>query len=470
MKTNLLIKNIMIFVCLVGCKIIVNANGDPVISYSSVIKAGNPVPRQIADVQIVREDLYIQPVGLYTNVKVEYTLFNKSNQDYNNIDYGFPIDYKGTNKAGFTGDYISESLCEIGWSEQNIKNVAFFVDGNSLQSSASDTIVEVPKKVYNEEIDSVVFTDGISRRWYYTRFQIKSRKTVKLTVIYSLYNSYNTSLYSFASSVLNRYFPYRINFNYDFSPAKYWGDGTIKNFNVILDMNLLKPLSKDSKVIINGLSLQQQGNLMLYSSNNFNLRNAKPLQITFSNQGQLPSFYELSNKRIDESKFRIRVCGENKAYPAFNLTDMNLETVWVSDKDIVGDSIVITMKNPHYVSDILLFNGYQKSESLWEQNGKLTKIKVEVKWVDDRLNNYNNEQIISLEPAMQKYEWSELGIGIFRHPMIINLTHIYSLPLFVENDCKYDSRVRKIKITFLATKPGVKYKDICVSELVLLGI
>lgn len=449
---------------------LVFANGDPVIHYSSILKAGNPIPRKITDIQIVKENLYIQPDGIYTHVKVEYVLYNKSDKDYTDIDYGFPIDYTGTTKWGFEGDYYSESLYEIGWSEQNIKNVAFFLDGKYLPNSSSDTIVDAPRMEYNEEIDSTVLTTGISRKWYYTHLQIKSKKSSKLTVTYSLYNSRSTALYLFGGSILNKYFPGRIQFNYDFSPAQHWGDGTIDDFTVKVDLNMLKSYQDGFKNSITGLLFVRNGNVLTFHSNNFQLKKSKPLQISFSHQGQLPSLYELANQRIDNDKFSVKACGENRAYPVSNLTDMNLETAWVSDKDIVGDSIVITMKKPIYVTDILLYNGYQKSEILWMQNGMLSEIKVDVTWADKELNSYKIISNISLEPAKQKYEWTELGIDQFKHPMIINLTQIYLLPPFWTESNRFDSRIKKIKITFLRTVAGKKYKDICVSELILLGM
>ena len=448
----------------------VYANGDPVIHYSSVVKAGNPVARKIQDVQLVKEALYIQPEGLYTNVRVEYVLYNKSDKDYTDIDYGFPIDYTQKGKTGFEGDDISESIYEIGWAEHNIKNVAFFADGQSLQYSASDSIVKTPRKEYNKEMGDIVWNDGISRRWYYTHFQIKSKQSVKLTVIYSLYNSYTIALYAFHSSLLNRYFPYQLLFNYDFSPAQHWGDGTISDFTVTVDMNLLKLIPGSRQNRIEGLQFIQDGNIMTYHSDHFQLKHSKPLQIRFFYQGKLPSFYELANSRIDPSRYRLAVCGENPDYPASNLTDMNIETVWVSDRNIVGDSIVITMKKPIYITDMLLFNGNQKSESLWKQNGKLTKIKVDITMVDKELNSDRESTIISFDPKEQQYSYEMLDIGLFRHPMIINLTETYLLPLFADRKNKYDARIKKVKITILGTTPGTKYKDICVSEIMLLDI
>ncbi len=43
------------------------ANGDPVMRYSSLIGSSNPVPREITDIQILREELYIRP-GKYSHV------------------------------------------------------------------------------------------------------------------------------------------------------------------------------------------------------------------------------------------------------------------------------------------------------------------------------------------------------------------------------------------------------------------
>lgn len=70
------------------------ANGDPVMQYSSLIGSSNPAPREITDIQILREELYIHPEK-YSQIVVKYLLYNGSDKDYTDIDYGFPVDYLG---------------------------------------------------------------------------------------------------------------------------------------------------------------------------------------------------------------------------------------------------------------------------------------------------------------------------------------------------------------------------------------
>ena len=89
----------------------IQANGDPVIRFSSINRVGNPAPRPIKDIQILKEHLLIQPRGEYTHVEVEYILHNHSNKNYKLIDYGFPIDYQGESESTyFIPDYITESI------------------------------------------------------------------------------------------------------------------------------------------------------------------------------------------------------------------------------------------------------------------------------------------------------------------------------------------------------------------------
>lgn len=452
------------------CTQLIYANGDPVVQHSSVIKAGNPIPKTITDIQIVKENLYVQPTGIYTNVKVEYVLNNCSDNDHNSINYGFPVDYSGSGMNGFVGDYVSESIYQSGWADYNIKNIAFFINGKSLDYSSSDSIVTPSKKEYNEDFEDTITTEPVSRRWYYTHFQIKKKSITTLTITYTLFNKYSTALYGFDSSILGKYFPYnKIQFHYDFSPAQHWGNGTIDDFNVIVDFNLIQ-FTDINKLNINGLPLVQKDKLYTYHTNNFNLKNSKPLDISFNNPGGLPSFYELAQNKLNNNLYQISTCSETKAYPASNLIDTDLETAWVPEHIKAGDSIVITMKKPTYLTDILLYNGYQKNETLWEQNGSLSKIKVDILWDDDEMNTYNihYNNTFSLLPSDQKYEWVDLKLNEFRHPMILNITPVNVLPWIKDYDV-HNSKIKKVKITILETKPGTKYKDICVSEILLLG-
>jgi len=120
------------------------ANGDPTDRHSALIGSSNPTPRTITDVQLLSEKLYIRP-GKYSYITVKYVLWNNSDKDYIDIDYGFPVDYQGGGEkylnSGLTSDDYSESSYTIGWQDDYIKEISFFLDGKTLPSKASTEAV-----------------------------------------------------------------------------------------------------------------------------------------------------------------------------------------------------------------------------------------------------------------------------------------------------------------------------------------
>lgn len=219
----------------------IKANGDPVIRFSSVNRVGNPTPRKITDIQILKERLLIQPRGTYTYVEVEYTLHNHSNKNYKRIDYGFPIDYTGEAEGSdFINDCIHESLYEIGWKKEWIKDVHFLLDGKPLKWHAAHEVVTPKHMEYVEECEDTVLVETTSRLWHYTQFDIKKQDTVSLKVSYQVYQAQYVSLNILRTSPLSRHLTGGATFQYDFSPAQYWGDGTAHQLEVIVDCSVME--------------------------------------------------------------------------------------------------------------------------------------------------------------------------------------------------------------------------------------
>ena len=67
-------------------------NGGPVRPISSLSHSRCPVGQHIPEVQLVNEQLDINPLGRYSLIEVRYTLRNQSDKNFSNIHYGFPLD------------------------------------------------------------------------------------------------------------------------------------------------------------------------------------------------------------------------------------------------------------------------------------------------------------------------------------------------------------------------------------------
>ncbi len=233
-----------------------SANGDPVVHYSSLNRAGNPMPLNIEEVVIERENLHVSHSGGYNIFHVEYLLRNESDRAINNINYGFPIDYYvGANDDEtpvLMDDDISESMYEIGWCNDMIRDVSFCFNEEKLTfHSAKESVRPYEYQVdFDDDLNETEseFSPGIMRRWFYTQFSIPARSKCILVVTYSVYAASEVDLFSFLSSpAASRYKSYSVSnkteagqvffIDYDFQPAEHWGAGIIESLYITIDLS-----------------------------------------------------------------------------------------------------------------------------------------------------------------------------------------------------------------------------------------
>ena len=172
------------------------ANGDPVVKWSSVNRVANPEPLSIFEIEIVREEIKIVHIDGYNCFDVTYEFKNKSDKGFPDIHYGFPIDYVAANKYTLSLDFYSESLYEVGWNDNLIKDISFTFNGELLPfHSSKESVREAGYIVetYSNTSDSIP-VDPIDRRWFYTKFSIKPHASATLNVRYKVYANSFTGL------------------------------------------------------------------------------------------------------------------------------------------------------------------------------------------------------------------------------------------------------------------------------------
>lgn len=240
--------------------VITYANGDPVAKFSSVNRVANPEPLSISDICIIHEKIDITHVDGYNCFDITYTFKNKSDKDFQEINYGFPIDYLVADELEtyqFTGDYYSESIAEVGWNEKLIKDIAFTFNGEALPFHSSKESVREAGYIVEtyEDYNDSIPVDAVNRRWFYTAFSMKPKAEAKLNVRYKVYANSSVHIYTdsydfsyFArkkedsNDIFNnlpfayRYFSNRFDILYDFTPAKHFGNGA--PFVIDVDINL----------------------------------------------------------------------------------------------------------------------------------------------------------------------------------------------------------------------------------------
>ncbi len=240
--------------------VIAYANGDPVAKFSSIYRVANPEPLSISEIYIIHEKIDITHLDGYNCFDITYTFKNKSDKDFQEIHYGFPIDYLVADELEtyqFTGDYYSESIAEVGWNEKLIKDIAFTFNGEALPFHSSKESVREAGYIVEtyEDYNDSIPVDAVNRRWFYTVFSMKPYANATLNVRYKVYANSSVGIYTdyydfsyFArkkedsNDIFNnlpfayRYFSNKFDILYDFTPAKHFGNGA--PFVIDVDINL----------------------------------------------------------------------------------------------------------------------------------------------------------------------------------------------------------------------------------------
>ena len=240
--------------------VIAYANGDPVAKFSSIYRVANPEPLSISEIYIIHEKIDITHLDGYNCFDITYTFKNKSDKDFQEIHYGFPIDYLVADELEtyqFTGDYYSESIAEVGWNKKLIKDIAFTFNGEALPFHSSKESVREAGYIVEtyEDYNDSIPVDAVNRRWFYTVFSMKPYANATLNVRYKVYANSSVGIYTdsydfsyFArkkedsNDIFNnlpfayRYFSNRFDILYDFTPAKHFGNGA--PFVIDVDINL----------------------------------------------------------------------------------------------------------------------------------------------------------------------------------------------------------------------------------------
>ena len=260
MARNINIIRLLMAVVFSTIAVIAYANGDPVAKFSSVNRVANPEPLSISDIYIIHEKINITHIDGYNCFDITYTFKNKSDKDFQEIHYGFPIDYLVADELEtyqFTGDYYSESIAEVGWNEKLIKDIAFTFNGETLSFHSSKESVREAGYIVEtyEDYNDSIPVDAVNRRWFYTAFSMKPKAEAKLNVHYKVYANSSVGIYTdyydfsyFArkkedsNDIFNnlpfayRYFSNSFDILYDFTPAKHFGNGA--PFVIDVDINL----------------------------------------------------------------------------------------------------------------------------------------------------------------------------------------------------------------------------------------
>lgn len=495
------------------------ANGDPVSVRSAITLSPTPVAVHVPEVQLVDEVVSFVPRDRYMEVTVRYLFHNRSARSFDKLPYGFPIDYFGSGEARWESlDDMSESEQEVGWRDDYIHNVCFTMNGRQLSWQCSRDSIIMPESkeyafdafldiepdsaggyskrivdslyaLYGEEI--YYYNKPVSRRWFYTYLSIPANSFVTLEVRYAVECVQEGTLYPRNNNFIDHI--YDLSFQYDFTPAAYWGDGYADHFSVILDaseINLVEGDFSFAKTYYNfkngfsGIPLQQKGKLWQYETRRFDLASAKPFTV-FYTLPRLPNqpLDRILNHRIDPSAYTVEVSGADGKYPVSNLSDLEPATACVLRPD-KNDSlyIIIRFKNPTVLEGLLLLNGYTKSAETYRNNSRIDSLLV----FADRFDVFDDgEKKHTTSPDKNIMLLGNVDHWIVKYTDFVpaaakipgKMPKTFDWQSLVDNAMQlnlsfapfYDTHYTEIRIVISATEKGLKYDDLCVSEILLIG-
>ena len=170
--------------------------------------------------------------------------------------------------------------------------------------------------------------------------------------------------------------------------------------------------------------------------------------MTFDSPSPMPrSVFEIRDPNPDwDASYEVKASStlqgsKEGAYDVSNSRDFDLRTAWVEgvEGDGIGEKITYTFDYPAgYWTGLLIHNGYGKSESVWAANNRIKTLRVSIEdkaLFDVELSDTRVEQLVPMY-----YYMAEEFSGSFS--ISFEIREVY---------------------------PGTKYKDTCISELILMG-
>lgn len=414
------------------------ANGDPVAEYCALTLSKVPVPRAIPEIQIEREDLQIELLDGCSHIQVDYVLHNTSKKTFRNIHYGFPVDWEGDGPIHWTGDFISESLYQKGWSDDYVTNFSFRLDGKLLSAHMSgDTLIRPAyttgdwhkeygypnwQVIYGDTIlghddygefewimselewegkptdSTVILKEPLHRRWYYTSFSICANQTVTLHVEYTLRHWFHVSLSDpeneFCHYFDESYYKYdnnykevaekgRNRFIYDYSPAAAWGDGTAHELN--LNINAPGVSVWNSQIDYRDSALFKDSYQQHYT--HFDYAKAEPLKLAyFYPRPDSLDVNAIRDHRLPANRYQIMQY-DNDANHYDALKDLSGCTgVELTPTDSGNYVLDILINEPAYITGIAIMNGNCCDSLSWASNGRIEQMQIMYKGLDWQTN------------------------------------------------------------------------------------
>jgi hypothetical protein len=419
------------------------SNGGPIVN-SLVFKTGQIQMMHWNSINIINENIDMKIEGEYTVYNITYTLENKYPYTVDTIMYGFPV------------DFISTYWTNWGFDSTDIPYFEIYFNGEKNNCSQQtdycllhDTIVRsYIRNSMEYETNRYGFENDLRRRWYITKLIFeREKKENTLNVKYKIHN------YSIDFSTMKSTF---ITYDkrkviYDFSAAGYWGDGIIDKITINIDVKDLDSNYETHDLTgIEGYELKN--GIYTFQKEKFDPNKDKYLMLVYTNKARGLSADILKNYVPDDRIDKINTAFTGKTE---TLNDFDFSTFCVLKKDKIKNSwLEYNFKNNTYMSCITILNGNYTSEADYYNNSRIKKVKIEFEIGDWK----DSTKVICRDTTVTLKDRKYNAINKENFAYNSDIVHL--------NKVDYVLNIKKIKITFLETYPGIKNDDAYLTELV----
>lgn len=435
MSLKLGVKKLLCICALLILPIKVLANGGPVPGKSTGDTTIHNIKFAREDqIELIREDLAIHLREYWADVQVTYYL--KNNGKAKEVPYSFPIDHAANLDYG-------EALPQV-------KEMKMVVDDKTV-------LAYKEQKVVNDEDWALK-----AKRAFNTGLSFGEKQQLKLTITYSLELSslaWGTSKSPFVSYGTQ-------DFSYNLSPAGFWGDGIVEDFNLAIYTGRVRGLGGDVNYGLTGIKQEQykeQFDVVTLSKKNFDLKEDIALRV----QVDLNDYYVgedikknlVTYKEIKSIKASSTLTEEGYSYSPIRLIDGNLNTCWAEGirGDGQGEWIEIEFNEALDLSVIGFAPGYMESKESFNYNGRVKTIKAEILYELNKNGEKSLEtEIILIESKPTLIEYDD-----------INKKLMYT-NFYVGHRGEYYWKAKKVRFYIEDIVKGKKYQDTCISELLLM--
>ncbi|CAD5299644.1 MULTISPECIES: discoidin domain-containing protein [unclassified Imperialibacter] len=441
------------------------ANGGTI--HSSLFKeTGNIKLINTKDVLLLREDLTLD-FSAKSTVKATVVYQLKNGGKARSLLYAFPVDFY----LSMGGESLEEENLPI---EELIENISYSM---TLNGKAISTDSIVSKKYQLKRNRS---TDELLRVWFISKVDIEEGLENFLRITLTTPSEYTTSnmhepAYDYETYGSGNNYKYL----YDLSPAGSWGNAQAGSITV----NIVRPGECDNFRVrgLEGFTQHAENNTLAFSANNYSFTENSKILVDYGdvNTQHFRKLFYIN--RAPEAVKAITVSSTlGPTYAMGNLIDGDLATAWVEGHSGNGVGKWIELElNPNFtLTGIAMVNGYTKNTATFVENGKIKSGSLVVSGTCYNMENSQSVKQCKDETSVNMKKISSLPAGSAN---LLNTVEFLSYepsegPELVnwDDSTKIEQGFGFMKVTSIKIKvdevyEGTKYKDMCISELLVFG-